>query len=497
VSGTGTTNVVAKWLDSVGTLGNSQIFDNGTNVGIGTTTPAYPLTVFGQGAFKIAAVGPAGANVISSFVQGTTKRASLFVNQAGAAVMEGFQDGVGPLNFALGPAGGNVGIGTSTPAYPLTVFGQGAFKISAVGPAGANVISAFVQDTTKRASLFVNQAGAAVLEGFQDGVGPLNFALGPAGGNVGIGTSTPTAKLDVAGTGNFTGNTTAVNTAIVAATQGGSTTTAISPTTVPPVAVGGIATATTGFAAGVGGISLSSSGAGVGALSLSSAGGVGLFAASTGAGSTGVDVQASGTSGNTVGIHARTHDPTGAAAVLDSQGTTGNIIIGRSHTSGVNTNEFRIDGTGKGFFNGGTQTGGADFAESVAVRGEHSQYEPGDVLAVDRAAGRRLMLSRRAYSTRVAGIYSTKPGVLATTHSIDESDALAEEIPLAIVGIVPCKVTAENGPIAPGDLLVTSSTPGHAMKGTSRTRMLGAVVGKALEPLREGKGVIQVLVTLQ
>ena len=108
------------------------------------------------------------------------------------------------------------------------------------------------------------------------------------------------------------------------------------------------------------------------------------------------------------------------------------------------------------------------------------------------------MLSRRAYSTRVAGIYSTKPGVLATTHSIDESDALAEEIPLAIVGIVPCKVTAENGAIAPGDLLVTSSsTLGYAMKGTNRIRMLGAVVGKALEPLREGKGVIQVLVTLQ
>jgi len=58
-------------------------------------------------------------------------------------------------------------------------------------------------------------------------------------------------------------------------------------------------------------------------------------------------------------------------------------------------------------------------------------------------------------------------------------------------------VTAENEPIAPGDLLVTSSTPGYAMKGRNRTRMLGAVVGKALESLREGKGVIQVLVTLQ
>jgi hypothetical protein len=44
---------------------------------------------------------------------------------------------------------------------------------------------------------------------------------------------------------------------------------------------------------------------------------------------------------------------------------------------------------------------------------------------------------------------------------------------------------------------VASSTPGHALKGTDRNRMLGAVVGKALEPLSEGVGVIQVLVTLQ
>jgi hypothetical protein len=58
-------------------------------------------------------------------------------------------------------------------------------------------------------------------------------------------------------------------------------------------------------------------------------------------------------------------------------------------------------------------------------------------------------------------------------------------------------VTAENGPVLSGDLLVTSSTPGYAMKGTNRKRMLSAVVGKALEPVREGKGIIQVLVTLQ
>ena len=59
------------------------------------------------------------------------------------------------------------------------------------------------------------------------------------------------------------------------------------------------------------------------------------------------------------------------------------------------------------------------------------------------------------------------------------------------------KVTAENGPIQIGDLLVSSSIPGHAMKGTDRNRMLGAVVGKALEPLSQDTGIIQVLVTLQ
>jgi hypothetical protein len=86
--------------------------------------------------------------------------------------------------------------------------------------------------------------------------------------------------------------------------------------------------------------------------------------------------------------------------------------------------------------------------------------------------------------------------MLSTTRKVDES-APSNEIPLAVVGIVPCKVTAENGPIQIGDLLVTSSAPGYAMKGTDRSKLVGAVVGKALEPLQNGKGVIQVLVTLQ
>lgn len=170
----------------------------------------------------------------------------------------------------------------------------------------------------------------------------------------------------------------------------------------------------------------------------------------------------------------------------------GNLYLGM--TKGVH--KFRVDTTGQTFADGGYQTSGADFAEAVAVRGGKSLYEPGDLMVIERGARRRLTRSHTPYSTLVAGIYSTKPGMLATPHHIDD-DTVKSEVPLAIVGIVPCKVTAENGPIREGDLLVASSRPGYAMKGTDRRRMLGAVVGKALASLTKGTGMIEVLVTLQ
>lgn len=60
---------------------------------------------------------------------------------------------------------------------------------------------------------------------------------------------------------------------------------------------------------------------------------------------------------------------------------------------------------------------------------------------------------------------------------------------------VPVKASAENGPIAPGDLLVSSSTPGHVMRDAMPAP--GTVVGKALGTLAAGTGLIEMLVTLQ
>jgi trimeric autotransporter adhesin len=270
------------------------------------------------------------------------------------------------------------------------------------------------------------------------------------------------------------------------------------------VGVYGQTNTTTGTAIGTVGITVSPSGMGVEGVNDASSGDggnasgvLGVFNGTSGTGSGVLGISASplgsgvfGQSVNFIGVTGTTSGSNGIAGYFDNS-AAGNLLVGA--VKGVH--KFRVDGTGKGFFDGGTQTGGADFAESVAIASSEGRREPGDLMVVDRRSNRQLTLATEPYSTLVAGIYSTKPGVLATPHLMAEN--VANEIPLAIVGIVPCKVSAENGPILPGDLLVTSSTPGHAMKGTERSRMLGAVVGKALEPLSAGKGTIEVLVTLQ
>jgi hypothetical protein len=337
-------------------------------------------------------------------------------------------------------------------------------------------------------------------------------------GNVGVNTKTPGALLDVenssatlpAVVGNSyatTGSTTGVlgltaspSGTAVAGLAGSTTGTAIGgyfrTTSSTGTALLGIATATTGSALGIYGQTSSPGSEAIFGSQLATTGdGGGVFGITASeSGGAGVSGGATATTGGAAAFYGYTTSSDGSVALLRAH-AGGDIVVGQLGPDGAAVNVFRVDSAGKGFFDGGTQTGGADFAESVAVANELAPHEPGDLLIVDPTGKRQLKLSAEPYSTLVAGIYSTKPGVLATPHKMNET--VANEIPLAIVGIVPCKVSAENGAIRPGDLLVSSSTPGRAMRGTDRSRMLGAVVGKAMEPLSEGNGVIQVLVTLQ
>jgi hypothetical protein len=299
-------------------------------------------------------------------------------------------------------------------------------------------------------------------------------------GNIGIGTTTPVWPLHV-----FSSRTVG---------SGGYPPIALWAESTAPDTWGGVyavASSGTGNTIALNGEAYSPNGTGVVGQG-GSQGVAGATSTTTGFAS-GVHGYANGTTGPAVAVFGEAQSPAGIAGLFINR-PGGDILQGRVNQQDVTV--FRVDGNGTVHANGGFRPFGADFAESVAVKGGSENYAPGDLLVIDPSGESRLSLSQAPYSTLVAGIYSTQPGVVASTHHVDEA-LPNNEVPLAVVGIVPCKVTAENGPIVAGDLLVASSTPGHAMKGTDRGRMLGAVVGKALESLREGRGVVQVLVTLQ
>jgi trimeric autotransporter adhesin len=229
--------------------------------------------------------------------------------------------------------------------------------------------------------------------------------------------------------------------------------------------------------------------------------GTAVVGTSLGNGSGGVFGNSSATSTG-AGLRAYTNG-TGAALIAHTTGTGPVVVANHLGSTGAialfqtnGANQIRFNKSGKGFFNGGTQTGGADVAEAFEVEGRVSDYEPGDVLVISEHRDRRVEKSSDSYSTRVVGVYATKPGLLLTEHDIDTS--LDDHIPLGVVGVIPTKVSVENGAIRRGDLLVTARRPGYAMRGTARGRMLGAIIGKALEPFAGPEiGVIRVLVSVK
>ncbi|HKH61012.1 MAG TPA: hypothetical protein VKA49_09285, partial [Flavitalea sp.] len=150
-----------------------------------------------------------------------------------------------------------------------------------------------------------------------------------------------------------------------------------------------------------------------------------------------------------------------------------------------------------GYFNGGTQVGGADIAEYFDVEGNRSQYEAGDVLIISESSDRKVEKSTTAYSTLVAGVYATKPGVLLTEENA-ERNQLEKMVPMGVIGVIPTKVCLEGGVIKRGDLIVTSSQPGVAMKADPDKVRVGQVLGKALQDYNQnGVGKINVLISVK
>jgi hypothetical protein len=180
---------------------------------------------------------------------------------------------------------------------------------------------------------------------------------------------------------------------------------------------------------------------------------------------------------------------------------TGNLFFGNTESwadGGTNTiatgsgNQLRVDNAGlcvddgvssecpasipagEVWTDGNVIVNGFDLAERFPVAGD--AVEPGDLVVLD--SGNQVRRSDGGpYDRRIAGVVSSDPGLTLGWEGSDDA-------PIALAGRVPLKVSLENGPIAVGDHLTSSTAPGRAMKATEP----GATVGVALEPFDGSQG---------
>jgi hypothetical protein len=143
-----------------------------------------------------------------------------------------------------------------------------------------------------------------------------------------------------------------------------------------------------------------------------------------------------------------------------------------------------------------TIVGGADLAEPFKITGANEEVPEGAVVVIDEENPGHLKMSNQSYDTHVAGVVSgangINPGIQMQQHGLLEGGKN-----VALTGRVYVRADTSNGVIKPGDLLTSSSNPGYAMKVIDHARAAGAILGKAMTGLKEDKGMVLVLVTLQ
>ena len=469
---------------------NRLVITASGNVGIGTASPANLLTavgpiqsttggfVFPDNSVQISAATvtalTAGTGVTVNTTSGnatiaadTTYLNNNYAKLSGSPTFTGTVTAAnlataGALNAGSVTSSGAVGAGSVSTTGTISAIGAAA-NINVINSNTGTVsgaISSLVSSNANGSAAIVGQESSTNTSSSVVTYGVEGTTSNPFGAGV-YGTITTAASSGVGGPGVW-GRTVGSGNGVLGESDG-----------------------TSGFTNGVYGVTFSPGGVGVIGSNLGATAGTAIgVEGSSVSNSTGIGVE---------GVSASTTAQSGGAGGVFKNTGGGDILVGFGGTNGT-SRTFRVGNDGT-VYGAAFNTTGADFAESFVVTGAKATYQPGDVLMIDETGTRRLALSDEPYSTKVAGVYATKPGVLASPYGIDDPRR-ADGVPLAVVGVVPCKVSTENGSIHAGDLLVTASRAGYAMKGTDRQRMLGAIVGKALGSLENGTGVIEVLVSL-
>lgn len=425
------------------------------NVGIGTSQPASKLTIqtpeaYGGNTLRVEAKNEPGTYYLNLNTHVTNGIVRWVFDQTNAGT-----------NFpnVLAFDRGNVGIGTATPGGKLEIAGNGGVSIDLI-------VNGRLKSNNNDGGIWV--AADRFIGGHS--TNKVGFWNGntwqltvQSDGNVGIGTTTPKAKLEVPGGGILNGLAIGVDP--------------------PPIP-------------GVGDITFPFPYETIGTIDPR----LNLRLHSNGS----IVFHTGNSQGQTAAI-----DRDGHVVITGNIGTSGRDPNGGGHFpsgwgGGVHT--FDVIAEGSVWCQDYMYCRDATVKRRDLAENYYSdlELEAGDVVCLD-SKDDQIVKSERANDELLLGVISTNPGLLLGGEHGEESGRNdgKRAYPVALSGRVPCKVTDENGPISRGDALTSSSTPGHAMKampfvvGGVEIYAPGTIIGKALESLSAGTGIIEIFVTLK
>ena len=188
---------------------------------------------------------------------------------------------------------------------------------------------------------------------------------------------------------------------------------------------------------------------------------------------------------------AATHTGTGRAGFFQVNNASSGATALYATTNGTG---YALHADGKARVDILEIAGGADLSEGFEVT---SDIEPGHVVVIDADNPGKLTQATGAYDKKVAGVVSGAGGIKTGMVMGQQGSIASGKHPIALTGRVYVWCDAANGAIEPGDLLTTSDVAGHAMKAVDHERSQGATIGKAMTGLKEGRGLVLVLVNLQ
>ncbi|HYW74742.1 MAG TPA: hypothetical protein VE961_27195 [Pyrinomonadaceae bacterium] len=483
----------------VGGGGSSQWANNSSginyssgNVGIGLNNPATKLDIAGS-------LRSTGGTDGYLYLDGTAGGEVMFT-KSGAAKWS-FGTDVGALSDDLNlfsytgsavrmtvlNSNGNVGIGTTNPSERLAITnasGSDGFLLVTGGPGTTKGGVKLGNGGSTYGQLYFDNSNNNVVLQQQYASGDLLLGTNSAtnltiksGGNVGIGSTLPGYKLDVQGG--------QVNASGGLCINGDCKTTWSQ--------VGG----SSQWANNSSGINYSSGNVGVGTsaplalMDLNGHGAAGTLLLRDS--NAPPQLQFYNQAGNSGFLIKNTGGP--AASILQFTKDSANVMtIDNSGRVGIGKDPaVALDVQGDIKASGNISAKYQDVAEWVP---SSEQLAVGTVVVLDSTKSNQVTSSTVSYDTRVAGVVSEQPGIALG----EKSDT---KVLVATTGRVRVKVDATKSPIHIGDLLVTSDTPGIAMKseplnlGGVQIHRPGTLIGKALEPLEKGKGEILVLLSLQ